>query len=269
MTDYVHGYGARERARLEDQARTLEALLHGGIAYPAGSRVLEAGCGTGAQTLALARRSPEALITAVDRAAASLEVARAQIAAARLGNVSFRCADLLALPFPEDSFDHAFVCFVLEHTADPGALLSAVGRVLRPGGTLTVIEGDHGSTLLHPESAAARAVIDCQIALQRRSGGDPTIGRRLFPLLTATGWQQVAVEPCVVYVDASRPALVDGFVRRTFTAMIEGVRGQALVAGLITADEFDTGVRDLGRTAEADGVFCYTFFKATARAAGA
>lgn len=67
----MHGYGARDGARLEDQARTLEALLPAGIAHPAGSRVLEAGCGTGAQTITLARWSPEALITAVDRAAAA------------------------------------------------------------------------------------------------------------------------------------------------------------------------------------------------------
>jgi SAM-dependent methyltransferase len=268
MTDYVHGYGARERARLEDQARTLEALLHAGTAYRAGSRVLEAGCGTGAQTVALARRSPGALITAVDRSAASLEAARARVAAAGLGNVAFRCADLMALPFPRASFDHVFVCFVLEHVAEPAALLAALARVLRPGGTLTAIEGDHGSTLFHPDSAAAHAAIGCQVALQRRAGGDAMIGRRLFPLLTAAGCREVVVEPRVVYADASRPALVDGFVRRTFIAMIEGVRAPALATGLIAAERFDAGIRDLGRTAEADGVFCYTFFKATGFAGG-
>jgi hypothetical protein len=65
----------------------------------------------------------------------------------------------------------------------------------------------------------------------------------------------------MVYVDANRPDLVDGFTRRTFTAMIEGVRGPALAAGLIDPEGFDAGVRDLHRTAEADGIFCYTFFK--------
>jgi hypothetical protein len=65
-----------------------------------------------------------------------------------------------------------------------------------------------------------------------------------------------------VYVDSSRPDLVDGFTRKTFTAMIEGVREPAIAAGLIAAERFDEGIRDLYRTAEADGVFCYSFFKA-------
>jgi hypothetical protein len=65
-------------------------------------------------------------------------------------------------------------------------------------------------------------------------------------------------------VDGSRPALIDGFTRKTFTAMIEGVRAPALAAGLLDAERFDTGIRALHRTAEADGVFCYTFFKGTA-----
>ena len=68
----------------------------------------------------------------------------------------------------------------------------------------------------------------------------------------------------MVYVDASRPDLVDGFTRRTFTAMIEGVREPAIENGLISAERFDEGIADLYRTAEPDGTFCYTFFKATA-----
>ena len=65
----------------------------------------------------------------------------------------------------------------------------------------------------------------------------------------------------MVYVDSSRPGLVEGFTKKTFTAMIEGVRESALKAGLAAPADFDRGIADLYRTAEADGVFCYTFFK--------
>ncbi len=65
----------------------------------------------------------------------------------------------------------------------------------------------------------------------------------------------------MVYVDSSRPDLVDGFTRKTFTAMIEGIRAPAIAAGLIEPERFDAGVRALHRTTEPDGVFCYSFFK--------
>ncbi|HEY4037875.1 MAG TPA: hypothetical protein VGM15_03565, partial [Burkholderiaceae bacterium] len=124
-----------------------------------------------------------------------------------------------------------------------------------------VIEGDHGSTYFHPDSGAARRAIECQVELQRRAAGNALVGRQLYPLLIEAGLEAVRVSPRMVYVDASRPDLVDSFTRKTFTAMIEGVRAAAIEAGLIEAEAFDAGIRDLCRTTEADGVFCYTFFK--------
>jgi SAM-dependent methyltransferase len=175
--------------------------------------------------------------------------------------VQFRQADIFALPCSPESFDHVFVCFVLEHLSRPAEALAILRGLLRPGGTMTVIEGDHGSTYFHPDSSAARTAIHCQIELQRLAGGNALIGRQLYPLMVEAGLETVRVSPRMVYVDSSKPRLVDGFTRKTFTAMIEGVRESAIAAGIIDPDAFDAGVRDLHRTAEKDGVFCYTFFK--------
>ena len=254
---YVHGYDARENERLHDQAGTLVELLHHDTAYPAGSRVLEAGCGVGAQTVTLSANSPGAHFTSIDVSAESL----AQGQRRGLGNVEFRQADIFALPFEPGSFDHVFVCFVLEHLARPVEALAVLKTMLKPGGTITVIEGDHGSTYFHPDDAAAHEAIQCLVELQRRAGGDSEIGRRVYPLLTEAGFDDVRVSPRMVYVDDSRSSLVEGFTRRTFTAMIEGVRTPALAAGLITAERFDEGIRALYRTAGGGGTFCYTFFK--------
>lgn len=101
----------------------------------------------------------------------------------------------------------------------------------------------------------------CRIELQARAGGNALIGRRIHPLMVAAGCAAVRVSPRVVYVDASRPALVDAFTTRTFTAMIEGVRQPAISAGRIDASGFDAGIHALRRTTAADGVFCYTFLK--------
>ena len=258
---YVHGYDPRENERLHDQAGTLVDLLHSDTSYPSGSLVLEVGCGVGAQTITLAQRSPGARFTSVDVSADSVEKAKRATDAAGLANVKFEQADIFALPFAPASFDHVFVCFVLEHLSRPVEALAILNRLLRPGGTMTVIEGDHGSTYFHPDSNAAHMAIQCQVKLQRLAGGNALIGRQLYPLMIKAGLEAVRVAPRMVYVDSSRPDLVDGFTRKTFTAMIEGVRESALEAGITDAEAFDAGVRDLHRTAEADGVFCYTFFK--------
>jgi len=260
--DYVHGYSAAEGSRLTDQATTLTELLHADTRYPAGRLVLEAGCAVGAQTVILAANSPQAAFTSIDISGESLAEAQSQVQAAGLRNVTFERASIFDLPFVPACFDHVFVSFVLEHLTDPAGALEALRRVLKPGGSITVIEGDHGSAYFHPDSVHARRAIQCLVDLQRQAGGDSLIGRQLYPLLVQAGYRDVTVSPRMVYADATRPALVDGFTRKTFTAMVEGVGEQAVGQGLMDAASWATGIKDLYRAAEADGTFCYTFFKA-------
>jgi SAM-dependent methyltransferase len=265
VAGYVHGYSPDETRRLGDQADTLAELLHDGTSYPAGSRVLEAGCGVGGQTLHLVTGSPAADLVAIDISAESLARAQARVAAqAPQATVQWRQADLFNLPFAAGAFDHIFVCFVLEHLADPAAALARLRQVLRPGGTITVIEGDHGSAFFHPGSRPAQAVIDCSILLQSAIGGDALLGRQVQPLLTAAGFRDVQARPRTVYADQTRPALVDGFTRHTFIAMMQSVREDALAAGLISRADWDRGIAGLHRTAAAGGTFHYTFVKAVA-----
>lgn len=261
---YVHGYSPRENARLADQADTLSKLLHFDTVYPPGSRVLECGCGTGAQTVFLASSSPQARIVSVDVSARSLEAARQRIEDAGRHNVSLNAADVFNLPFEDESFDHVFICFVLEHLAEPVRALSCLRRVLRSGGSITVIEGDHGSWYCHPQTPEASRTVQCLIEIQARLGGDSLIGRRVYPLLVEAGFHGAQVSPRMVYVDDSRPDLIEGFSRNTFIAMVEGVREQALELRLVDRNTWDKGIADIYRATEPGGTFCYTFFKATA-----
>jgi SAM-dependent methyltransferase len=260
---YVHGYSGRESVRLADQATTLSDLLHHDTLYPRGSRVLECGCGTGAQTVFLAGSSPDARIVSADLAPLSLKQARSRTEDAGHRNVAFLAADVFDAPFADGSFDHVFVCFLLEHLSRPVEALRALSRVLRPGGTITVIEGDHGSWYCHPQTPESTRAVECLIEAQARAGGDALIGRRLYPLVVEAGFREVRVSPRMVYVDASRPELVEGFSKNTFIAMVEGIREHALSLGLAGAGAWEKGIADLYRATEPDGTFCYTFFKAT------
>lgn len=72
---------------------------------------------------------------------------------------------------------------MLEHLAEPATALKAVRRVLRREGSITVIEGDHGSWFCHPQTAEASRAVQCLVEVQARLGGDSQLGRRLYPLL--------------------------------------------------------------------------------------
>ena len=149
-------------------------------------------------------------------------MANRKVTEAGLTNVRFEQGDIFHLPFGPQSFDHIFVCFVLEHLSEPDAALHKLRGCLRVGGTITLIEGDHGSAYFHPDSEAAHAAIRCQVELQSRAGGNALIGRSLYPLLVSAGYSDVRVSPRMVYVDSSKPELVDGFTKKTFTAMVGG-----------------------------------------------
>ena len=217
---YVHGYTTRETQRLLEQSLILEDLLHTGTRYQKGEKVLEAGCGVGAQTRILARRNPEAVLECIDISGESIQQARAVAREEGMGNVSFEQADLYSLSYKPDSFDHVFVCFVLEHVSHPSSALQIFKKILKPGGTITVIEGDHGSGIWTPETKASRkawqGLIDSQMAL----GHDPNIGRRVYPLLKNTGYMVEEVSPRWVYADQSNPELLDGVINRIIAPMV-------------------------------------------------
>lgn len=258
---YVHGRTDREAERLAYQASGLSPLLHQDIRYPAGSRVLEMACGVGAQTVILARNSPEAEFVSVDISRDSVLQARRRSSGTGCTNVTFGTADVYHLPFAPERFDHVFVCFLLEHLDDPLLALQHLKRVLRPGGTVTVIEGDHGSALFYPESREACRVIRCLIDIQASMGGNALIGRELRHLVDEAGFCPVTVSPRIVYADAARPEGREG-VRNIFIAMVEGIQEEALARGMVTGEVWEKGIRDLYRTTENGGTFCYTFFKA-------
>ncbi|MBI5033781.1 MAG: methyltransferase domain-containing protein [Chloroflexi bacterium] len=262
--DYVHGYSGREKERLLDQAHTLNDLLHHDTIYPRGSQVLEAGCGVGAQTIILAQHSPQTHFTSIDISPLSLQVARTRASQHSISNVDFQVADIFNLPFETNRFDHIFVCFVLEHLRQPVEALMRLRQVLKPGGTITVIEGDHASAYFHPDSPFAQRLIDCLVEIQASKGGNALIGRQVHPLLLRAGYKNITVTPRQVYADSSRPEWVEGFTKNTFTAMVAGVKEQAIQMGLVDLKTWERGIADLYATAGEEGTFSYTFFKGIA-----
>jgi ubiquinone/menaquinone biosynthesis C-methylase UbiE len=264
---YVHGYSKEEAGRLLDQSSILEEFLHSGTRFPHEASVLEAGCGVGAQTEILIRRSPKARFTSIDISNESLALARERIQKLGCDRVAFQQASLYELPFEDKHFDHVFVCFVLEHLDEPLKALGELKRVLKSGGTITVIEGDHGSCFWHPETPLSVGVWQALVKAQRDLGHNPLIGRELYPLLAQAGYHVQEVTPRWLYADASRPALLDGMVHKIIVPMVETAQEVTLKRGAFDKESWDRGIAELYRSGlPPDGTFFYTWFKALATA---
>lgn len=262
---YTHGYSERETRRLCEQALILEEILHTDTVFPAGAKVLEAGCGVGAQTRLLVKRSPDAAFTCIDISKKSLATAQ-KLQRDGFEKVVFQQGDIHDLDFPDETFDHIFICFVLEHLDDPIAALTGLKRILKSGGAVTCIEGDHGSCFWHPETPESIAAWNGLIAAQRGHSHRPNIGRTLTPLLTEAGFDVQSCKPAWLYADRLKPDLRDGIVNHIIVPMVRASEQQILKENLVDEDVYRQGVADLKRVDQIDeGTFFYTWFKAVGK----
>ena len=259
---YVHGYTEREIQRLREQSLILEDLLHSGTNYPEGSRVLEVGCGVGAQTRILARRNPGAMICSMDISEESLSHARKMADKEGINNVEFIHSDVFDYEFEPEVFDHIFVCFVLEHLPDPEKAINIFHRALKKGGSITLIEGDHGSGFWTPETPESRKAWEGLIISQQELGHDPNIGRRVYPLLAGSGFSVDEVSPRWVYADQSNPVLLDGVINQIIAPMVFSAEKQVLDSNMMDKETWKRGLKDIEDVSNhPEGTFFYTWFK--------
>lgn len=159
MTEgYVHGYASEEQERLVAQAEHWrhELILPGTDLAP-GTRLLEVGSGVGAVLGILGQVFPDLVLAGVDFEERQVEAARAHLE--RLGlDADLRQADALALPFADESFDHVWMMWFLEHVSDPVAALREARRVLVLDGGITAIEVDYNTVWASPTSDAFEAL---------------------------------------------------------------------------------------------------------------
>ncbi len=214
----------------------------------------------------LTKRSPGALFTCIDISRESLASAERLKQQPGFANVSFQHASIYELPFEDQTFDHVFVCFVLEHLNEPVIALRQLKRVLKIGGSLTVIEGDHGSCFWHPETPQSMAAWNGLITAQRANGHDPNIGRRLTPLLSEAGLEIESCRPAWLYADRLNPSLRDGMVNHIIVPMVQSAEKQILADKLVPEKIYKEGIADLSQVDKLrEGTFFYTWFKAVAR----
>jgi ubiquinone/menaquinone biosynthesis C-methylase UbiE len=189
---YIHGSAPEEQQRLSrlndllNDASLLELGLRGG------EIILDVGSGIAQFARAMARAAgSEGRVVGIERDAGQLEEACRQAAAAGESNlVELRSGDALDLPLRDGEwgmFDVAHTRFLLEHVADPLAVVRGMVRAVRPGGRIVLADDDHDIFRVWPEPPGLMSVWHAYIRSYDRLGNDPYVGRRLVGLLHEAG----------------------------------------------------------------------------------
>jgi ubiquinone/menaquinone biosynthesis C-methylase UbiE len=190
MTAYVHGYGTPEQERLVEQAEHWRhRLIRDGTQLEPGTRLLEVGTGVSAVLAVLGQEFPGVRLTGVDIEPKQLEFARGHLARAGV-EATLLEADALALPFADESFDHVWMMWLLEHIPDALAALREARRILVPGGSITAIEVDYSTVHVEPSTRALEALFHTMVKGMAAAGWSDA-GTRLPDWLREAGFREV------------------------------------------------------------------------------
>jgi len=190
VAGYVHGYATPEQERLIEQAEHWRhRLIRDGTQLEPGTRLLEVGCGVGAVLAVLGQEYPGVRLFGVDIEPQQLEFAHTHLERAGV-HATLAEGDALELPFADESFDHVWMMWLLEHVADPPAALREARRVLVAGGAITAIEVDYSTCRAEPSSPAIEALFRAMVAGMAASGWSDA-GTRLPGWLGEAGFRDV------------------------------------------------------------------------------
>jgi ubiquinone/menaquinone biosynthesis C-methylase UbiE len=190
------------------------------LAIRAGHVVLDLGCGTGADLAAFGEAAGrDGRVIGLDSDQDALREARDRAAGRpRVGVVE---GDIHAIGLPDRSVDRVHTDRVLQHVADPGAVLGESRRVLRPGGRAVFAEPDWDTLIIdYPELPVARAYTRF---VTDRVVRNASIGRQLVRFATRAGFEIADVTPITaVWRDLRAADKILGLTRVTLRAVAAG-----------------------------------------------
>ena len=264
---YIHGYSRAEQERLYKQAEFLEHSIYRDVNFSFVDSILEVGCGVGAQTQILLRRFPRLKVTCIDMNEAQLKAAREHMAQLDYAKDRFEIMkmDAQKMSFPNDTFQGAFFCWVLEHIPDPLRVLSEVRRVLKPGSKVVLTEVMNFSFFLDPYCPAIWKFWMAMNDHQYDKGGDPFIGVKLPTMLRDTGFTDVKTEMKTFYADKREPELRERVVLYWQELILSAV-DELLGAGRVTQDLVDAMEKEFNQILKnPNAIFFDSFMQASAR----
>lgn len=264
---YLHGFTQNEQDRLYKQAQFLEPYVFEKVDFSSQRRVLEVGSGVGAQTEILLRRFPDLTIDCVDASTEQVARAKKHLARAiRSKRVRIHHGDALNLDFDDNTFDGAFICWLLEHVAEPVEILREVRRCMRENAVIHCNEVMNGSFFVHPYSPATIQYWFEYNDHQWNMKGDPFVGAKLGNYLQAAGFQNIKTRMVDIHYDNRTPKLRAQFIEY-WTALLLSGAPSLIRAKKVTPELVEEMRKELLRLKnDPDAVFVYSWVHASAQA---
>ncbi|MDJ0743696.1 MAG: methyltransferase domain-containing protein [Xenococcaceae cyanobacterium MO_167.B27] len=211
--DYIHGYSDDEQKRLIQQAEYWKNdLIVRDINYNSGESLLEIGCGAGAVLGILGTAFPGLKFSGIDLEAKQINFASQHLKQLGL-DADLKIGNASNLPWQDNSFDHVYAIWFLEHLSNPLKVLQEAIRVLKPGGTITLTETDYRTIVISPDSENYLNLNYSLCELLIQSGGNPYMGQSLGNLLTQSGFKTVVNNALTFhYFSRQDPKKVTGFI---------------------------------------------------------
>lgn len=208
-----------------------------------GDRVLDAGCGTGDDTRAMAALvRPTGHVTGLDLDKATLREARRRSVGADLP-VTFTQGDVQQLGFADATFTRCRSERMLQHVPDQHAAVRELTRVLCSGGRMVLYDADWETLIIDADDwQSTRALMQAHCARHRHGW----IGRMLPGLMQEAGLRDIRVVPQTLMIRDLALAEQTHTLRRTADL--------AIAEGRVTTEAVETWFADL-RARDAEGRF--------------
>jgi len=264
---YLHGFSETEQNRLRQQARFAEHTIYQDINLSGSKKLLEVGCGVGAQSEILLRRFPDLKLFGIDLSEKQLISAKAQLKSLPFAKGRFDIQKMNAenMSFDSNTFDSAFLCWVLEHIPNPLNVLSEVRRVLSPGSTVYITEVLNSSFFLDPYSPNVWKYWMAFNDYQYENAGDPFVGAKLGNLLMSLGFRDIKTSIKTWHLDNREPEKRKETIDFWTDLLMSGA-SQLINEKVIDKELADNAYKELKAVASnPNAVFFYSFVQASAK----
>jgi ubiquinone/menaquinone biosynthesis C-methylase UbiE len=263
---YLHGFDPIEQKRLIHQAEFLEPYVYTGIDLEFKERLLEVGCGVGAQSKILMRRFPHLKIDGVDISKDQLEVARKYLKnEIKEKRISLHQQDAQKFSLKGPKHDAAFLCWFLEHVPEPLKVLKRVKSHLKSGAKIYCSEVFNQTLFVEPYSPEFLKYWFEFNDLQWAIGGHPFIGGSLGHYLKEAGFVDIQTEVRSFHFDSREPERRKAFVQYFYQILLSA-KDSLIREGRVSEEMVSRIDKEVERVKRSrDSVFFYAWMRATAR----